>query len=331
MVTRTLAPVNATYAADDDFGVELRPPRLQFSGKNGTFKLADEDDETATRSVQLVPLRVLTATRMKWSDDEDSNEVLCRSADGLLPVSQEEAQLIGAGPTCTTCQFGQFVDDGEGGRIKPSCTQFYNMLMATYDNEPEPVLFSVKSTSIKVARTLMETIARRKQREKVRQFSFVVEWARGEKQSRGKQEWYPLTGKILTDRIEGDMLEAYAELMRETLGIPLDVSPVAAELAGRLADSEPVFDEHGEIVAATPTLPKPAQARQSPPDAAAAGGWQERPATKPQIEAIARGAQAMDAGTLEEFVRGRYGCLPAELTRRQASELIDALKARAGA
>ncbi|HLZ68740.1 MAG TPA: hypothetical protein VKV26_02405 [Dehalococcoidia bacterium] len=59
------------------------------------------------------------------------------------------------------------------------------------------------------------------------------------------------------------------------------------------------------------------------------GAWTDRPATEPQIKAIyaiARGAQAMDDGTLEEWVRSRYHCLPAELNRRQASEAIDALK-----
>ena len=58
-------------------------------------------------------------------------------------------------------------------------------------------------------------------------------------------------------------------------------------------------------------------------------GWQDRPATEPQIKAIyaiVRGAQAMDDGTLEEWCRTRYNCGPAELTRRQASEVIDALK-----
>ncbi|MHB8574083.1 MAG: hypothetical protein ACYDCQ_02005 [Dehalococcoidia bacterium] len=59
------------------------------------------------------------------------------------------------------------------------------------------------------------------------------------------------------------------------------------------------------------------------------GGWQDRPATEPQIKAIyaiARGAQAMDDGTLEEWCRGRFNVAPAELSRRQASEAIDALK-----
>ena len=65
------------------------------------------------------------------------------------------------------------------------------------------------------------------------------------------------------------------------------------------------------------------------PAAAPGGAGGERPATEPQIKAIyaiARGAQAMDDGTLEEWCRSRYGCLPAELSRRQASEVIDALK-----
>lgn len=65
------------------------------------------------------------------------------------------------------------------------------------------------------------------------------------------------------------------------------------------------------------------------PPASQSGGWGDRPATEPQIKAIyaiARGTQAMDDGTLEEWCRNRYGCVPAELTRRQASEMIDALK-----
>jgi len=72
--------------------------------------------------------------------------------------------------------------------------------------------------------------------------------------------------------------------------------------------------------------PAVAPAQQAP---LAGGAWQDRPATEPQIKAIyaiARGAQAMDDGTLEETVRSKYGCLPAELSRRQASELIDQLK-----
>jgi len=75
---------------------------------------------------------------------------------------------------------------------------------------------------------------------------------------------------------------------------------------------------------ATPTAEKVAAAQH-----ASGGTWTDKPATEPQIKAIyaiARGAQAMDDATLEEWCRTRYSCLPAELTRRQASEVIDALK-----
>jgi len=64
----------------------------------------------------------------------------------------------------------------------------------------------------------------------------------------------------------------------------------------------------------------------------AATGVAERPvllATEPQIKAIyaiARGAQALDDAELEARCRERYGCAPQELTRRQASEFIDALR-----
>ncbi|MGI8549291.1 MAG: hypothetical protein ACR2PL_00640 [Dehalococcoidia bacterium] len=62
------------------------------------------------------------------------------------------------------------------------------------------------------------------------------------------------------------------------------------------------------------------------------GGSTERPvllATEPQVKAIfaiGRGAQGLDDAELDARCRERYGCAPQELTRRQASEFIDALK-----
>jgi hypothetical protein len=66
---------------------------------------------------------------------------------------------------------------------------------------------------------------------------------------------------------------------------------------------------------------------------AAAGTWQDRPATEPQIKAIyalARGTPGMDDGTLEEWCRNRYGVTPGEMTRRECAETIDLLRAAAG-
>ncbi len=54
------------------------------------------------------------------------------------------------------------------------------------------------------------------------------------------------------------------------------------------------------------------------------------PATEPQIKAIfaiARGAQAMDEAEVEAKCQELYGVSPSGLTRRQASEFIDSLKA----
>jgi hypothetical protein len=56
------------------------------------------------------------------------------------------------------------------------------------------------------------------------------------------------------------------------------------------------------------------------------------PATEPQIKAIfaiARGAQSMDEAETEARCRELYGVTPSELSRRQASEFIDALKGSA--
>ena len=68
--------------------------------------------------------------------------------------------------------------------------------------------------------------------------------------------------------------------------------------------------------------PRPA-AREGAPVSAASR------ATEPQVKAIyaiARSAQSMDEAQTTEWCRARYGVPPAELSRRQASELIDALK-----
>jgi hypothetical protein len=68
------------------------------------------------------------------------------------------------------------------------------------------------------------------------------------------------------------------------------------------------------------------------PRRASGPATQDRPvllATEPQVKAIyaiARGAQALDDSELDARCRDRYGCVPHELTRRQASEFIDALK-----
>ena len=55
------------------------------------------------------------------------------------------------------------------------------------------------------------------------------------------------------------------------------------------------------------------------------------PATEAQIRAIyaiARGSQSLDDADVEARCRDLFGVAPAHLSRRQASELIDALKAR---
>jgi hypothetical protein len=54
-----------------------------------------------------------------------------------------------------------------------------------------------------------------------------------------------------------------------------------------------------------------------------------RPVTGPQVRAIyaiAHGTLGLSDEELDERCHERYGCLPGALTRRQASELIDALK-----
>ncbi|MDH5201318.1 MAG: hypothetical protein OEW93_10550 [Candidatus Bathyarchaeota archaeon] len=83
-------------------------------------------------------------------------------------------------------------------------------------------------------------------------------------------------------------------------------------------------DDQGPVVDA-PVEPPPA-ARQ------ARGAARERQlprATSAQVKAIysiGRGSKALGEHGVEERARKAYGCLPAELSKQQASELIDALQ-----
>jgi hypothetical protein len=73
-----------------------------------------------------------------------------------------------------------------------------------------------------------------------------------------------------------------------------------------------------------------ADAPTEPPSVPASGGGR-RPlgASQPQIRtiySIARGNRALGEEGVRSRCRAAYGCLPEELTRRQASQFIDALK-----
>ncbi len=83
-------------------------------------------------------------------------------------------------------------------------------------------------------------------------------------------------------------------------------------------------DDQGPVVDA-PVEPPPAarQARR------AIRERQPSRATSAQVKAIysiGRGTRALGEQGVEERARKAYGCLPAELSKRQASELIDALQ-----
>jgi len=62
----------------------------------------------------------------------------------------------------------------------------------------------------------------------------------------------------------------------------------------------------------------------------ASGRFREARATAPQVKAtysIGRGRRGLSEAEVEQRCRATYGCPPSELSRRQASQLIDALKA----
>jgi hypothetical protein len=90
---------------------------------------------------------------------------------------------------------------------------------------------------------------------------------------------------------------------------------------------------NGQSGSGGPRLSASTQATVMTLNGGAPGGRPENrpvlPATEPQIKAIfaiARGAQAMDDAEVEARCKELYGVTPSGLSRRQASEFIDALK-----
>lgn len=85
----------------------------------------------------------------------------------------------------------------------------------------------------------------------------------------------------------------------------------------------------GKLATKTPVVDAPVSRPGRAGSLKEARGRQKEPATSPQVKAIysiSRDHQSGGEKAVEERCRSTYGCLPAELSKRQASEFIDALR-----
>ncbi len=94
------------------------------------------------------------------------------------------------------------------------------------------------------------------------------------------------------------------------------------------------FDFSGEDIAGNGTAPRIVDSPVRRPRTASGESRRENPPEQPQataaqvraIYSIASEDSALGEGGVDGRCRAAYGCLPAQLTRRQASEFIDSLK-----
>ncbi len=133
----------------------------------------------------------------------------------------------------------------------------------------------------------------------------------------------------LADRVVTKPGSALADEIATWLESGVDATPrpepEPPQQPAPVTNGQPPMPE-AQAVARPPARQQPAAQQSAPP---AGGGWQDRPATEPQIKAIyaiSRGMHGMDPEDVDDLCRQRFGCEPGELSRRTASEFIDAIK-----
>lgn len=108
------------------------------------------------------------------------------------------------------------------------------------------------------------------------------------------------------------------------------VTPVDAPNRPKPASSPPATSAGSTPTPVRKPSPEPSRSSSaSTSGQAPAGGWQDQGATEPQIRAlytISSKVKGWKEDEFESWCSDKYGKRPSELSRRQASELIDTLK-----
>lgn len=82
----------------------------------------------------------------RWEAPEPGSAIDCRSMDAIQGDKKDAAH---GGGNCLTCPFSKFIDNADGTRTAPSCTQFNNMVMFAASGEGGPIVYSAKRTALK--------------------------------------------------------------------------------------------------------------------------------------------------------------------------------------
>lgn len=342
MTTQELAVRNGSQAVQqyvapedaDDYGIpdeELRAPFLAYNAKEG--KWTDPITGEITESVRLVLLRRLPPSRIKWNPDlkaPQNERIECRSLDMVYPVDAEQAQAIGAGPSCAECPFSKFELDRNGKPQKSACSEYVNLAVAFADDEePIPYHVGVKSTGLKAIRKLLQQWKALQVAKRVRGipgYAIVFELLRGPQTGESALTYYPLAAKMTSDLVPPERwpgLQAFYNVVR---GAFIDTT-------AQVIDDEsdiPAGDDGLHVETADELLAR-LDAEQAPPPSDPED-CHSLPfgdvATGDQLRAmylIAAKGELTEA-QLNEICLEKYGVAPQGLTQAQAGEFITALQ-----
>jgi len=136
-------------------------PRVRLNGKTGVFEFNLGGETEATDQLTIVPL-FMSKSRVLFDPEEDSSDVLCRSADDNAPTWIQPGFWRDDIPPrmCADCQYAKWNQDEEGKRQPPKCTVSWNFLAVRPDNPSTPFIFSVRGTSIPAASRMMTVLNR---------------------------------------------------------------------------------------------------------------------------------------------------------------------------
>jgi hypothetical protein len=232
---------------------DMRPPWIRFNGQSGELLSTFDGSLETVRRVVL--LRKLPDTRVYFNPDLDApQKVLCRSSDMLRPVDVEQARAINAGgpqhDSCLACPFAEFGKDASGKVTKAPCGKALNLAAATVpqseDELPVPALMSFRSTAIKPVAAALSQLEILHRTTKRPAFAWVVELAPGARVRDGAKSYFPLTVKVLPERVPEELLPAYGALWTLMRDLTVDMSVEAENVADPAADTAP--DESGVTV-----------------------------------------------------------------------------------
>lgn len=115
-------------------------------------------DQHPGHGLRVIPI-ILTKSRIKFDSIKNGGKVLCRAPDALKALKPEgEDQGGQATADCTKCVHKEWDDTAKKPEDqKPECTLFYNVLCLLPDFDMMPVVWSGKSTNIKVMKRFLST------------------------------------------------------------------------------------------------------------------------------------------------------------------------------